>query len=343
MFRTRFRLAYALALAGYTWANVLFMEALVHYALPVAPGYLLLLFGAVVVLLWEGNRLVALALPALRRRLPAQLHPLVPAFGLSLPVAALAALLPAWVLNEGWLHLPPEQFWLGMKLLLVLTFRINLFLNTINAVVYVLRQLRRAQVEAEQLKQVGVQARLQSLKEQVNPHFLFNNLNVLSSLVYQNADQAAEFIQQLARVYRYVLQQQEKDLVELGAELDFLASYAFVLRTRFRGSLRVRVEVPEALRHRYTVPVALQMLFENALKHNISSQRRPLSIEVSVDEDGQWLLVRNNRQPRPVPEPSLQVGLRNIVARYGFVSTRAVQIIADEESFTVKLPLLEVG
>lgn len=208
----------------------------------------------------------------------------------------------------------PVRFALKLKLFLVLAFRINLFLNTINAVVYVLCALRKAQVKAAQLTQVGAQARLQSLKEQVNPHFLFNNLNVLSSLVYQDADQVAEFIQQLARVYRYVLQQQEKDMVELGTELDFLSSYLFVLRTRFRGSLLVRVEVSEAR----------QMLVENALKHNINSLRRPLHIEVFAEEEGGWLVVRNNRQPRLVPEPSLQVGLRNIVAHYGFVSERAV-------------------
>ncbi len=343
MFSTRYRLAYALVLAGYTWTNVLFMEAVVHYGLPVAPANLLLLVGAMVLLLWEGNRLVEKIVPGLMRWLPAGLHPLVPAFVLSLPVAALAAAGPAWVFNAGWLHLAPARFALGLKLFLVLAFRINLFLNTVNAVVYVLRALRKAQVEAAQLKQVGAQARLQSLKEQVNPHFLFNNLNVLSSLVYQDADQAAEFIQQLARVYRYVLQQQEKDVVELGTELDFLASYLFVLRTRFRGSLLVRVEVPEALRQHYTVPVALQMLLENALKHNVSSQLRPLHIEVFAEEEGGWLVVRNNRQPRLVPEPSLQVGLRNIVARYGFVSERAVQVLADDTSFTVKLPLLDVG
>lgn len=343
MFATRYRYLCILALAGYTWANVLFMEALVHYALPVGPGPLLLLFGAVVLLLWEGNRAVEAALPRLRSWFPAAVHPLVPTFVLSLPVAALAALLPAWGLHAGWLHLPAAQLAIGLKLLLVLTFRINLFLNTINSIIYFLRQLRRAQVEAEQLKIVGAQARLQSLKEQVNPHFLFNNLNVLSSLVYQNADQAAEYIQQLARVYRYVLQQQEKDLVELGIELDFLASYVFLLRTRFRGSVQVLLEVPEALRPSYTVPVALQMLFENALKHNISSQRRPLCIEVFAEEEGGWLVVRNNRQPRPVPEPSMQLGLRNIVARYGFVSERQVEVLSDDDFFTVKLPLLAVG
>lgn len=340
MFSNRYRYALALALAVYTWANVLFMEAVVRYDLLVAPRYLLLLFGATVLLLWEGNRLVEMALPRLMRWFPAGLHPLVPAFGLSLPVAAAAAAGPAWLLNAGWLHLLPQQFALGLKLLLVLTFRINLFLNTINAVVHLMRQLRRAQVEAEQLKIAGTQARLQSLKEQVNPHFLFNNLNVLSALVYQSPDQAAEYIQQLARVYRYVLQQQEKDVVELGTELDFLASYVFLLRTRFRGSLTVRLDVPEALRPHYTVPVALQMLVENALKHNISSQRLPLCIEVFAEEDGGWLVVRNNRQPRPVPEPSMQLGLPNIVARYGFVSERAVEVLADEFFFTVRLPLL---
>lgn len=342
MFSTRYRLVYALALGGYTGLNVLFMEALVHYELPVAPGYLVGLLAAVVLLVWEGNRLIEEALPRLTRRLGGRVHPLVPAFALSLPVTAAAAAGPAWLLQAAWLHLPAARFALGLKLLLAVAFRVNLFLNTLNALVYYMRRLRRSQVEAEELKKIGAQARLQSLREQVNPHFLFNNLNVLASLVYQSPDQAAEFIQQLARVYRYVLQQQEKDLVEVGAELDFLASYVFVLRTRFRGALHVQLDVPEHLRPRYTVPVALQMLFENALKHNVTSQSRPLRIELYAEDD-QWLVVRNNRQPRPVPEPSMRLGLRNIVARYGFVSERPVQVLAEETRFTVKLPLVEVA
>ena len=343
MFATRYRLLYALLLGVYSGGNVLFMEALGSYGLPVAPGYLVGLFGVVVVLIWEGNRLIERALPGLARQLPARLHPLVPAFALSLPATALATAGPAWLLQAARLHLPPSQFALGLKLLLVVGFRINLFLNTLNALAYANRQLRRAQVEAEALKKAGAQARLQSLREQVNPHFLFNNLNVLAALLYQSPDEAAEFIQQLARVYRYVLQQQEKDLVELGTELDFLASYVFVLRTRFRGALDVRLDVPAHLRPRYVVPVALQMLFENALKHNVASQRQPLRIELFAEADG-WLVVRNTRQARATPpDTSLQLGLRNIVARYGFVSERAVQVEATATSFTVKLPLLSLG
>jgi len=343
MFATRYRLLYALLLGAYSGANVLFMEALGSYGLPVAPAYLLGLFAVVVALIWEGNLLIEKSLPTLTRWLPTGLHPLVPAFGLSLPVTALATAGPAWLLQATRLHLPPAQFALGLKLLLVVAFRINLFLNTLNALAYANRQLRRSQVEAESLKKAGALARLQSLREQVNPHFLFNNLNVLAALLYRSPDEAAEFIQQLARVYRYVLQQQDKDLVELGTELDFLASYVFVLRTRFQGALDVRLDVPAHLRPRFAVPVALQMLFENALKHNVASKSHPLRIELFVEDD-HWLVVRNSRQARAAPpDSSLQLGLRNIVARYGFVSEQAVRVEATETSFTVKLPLLSMG
>lgn len=342
LFSIRLRFVYMLGLGAYTFVNVLLMEALPFYELPVANGYVLGLFLLSAILIWEGNRLIDKFLPTILLLTGASIHPLLLAFLLSLPLTLVVVGGPALLLGHYELHLPPQKLQLGMKLMLGVGFRINLFLNTINAAFYFLRELRQSQVEAEQFKKISLQAQFQSLKDQVNPHFLFNNLNVLSALLYQDVNQAAEFLQQLSKVYRYVLQNQEKELVEVGAELEFMESYAYLLRARFRESLRIDIAVPDALRCRYTVPVALQMLLENALKHNISSRNRPLLIEVFASHNQQQLVVRNTLQPRPPVASSTHLGLENIRRRYGFVSKQPVEVERTERSFTVRLPLLHL-
>ena len=342
LFSVRLRYVYMLGLGAYTYLNVLLMEALPYYGLPVPTGYVLLLFLVSVALIWEGNRLVAMRLPALAAR-RWRVHPLLLAFGLSLPLTLAAVGGPALLLGRFGPPLPPGKFELGLKLMLAVGFRINLFLHTINAAMYFLREMRRSQVEAEEFKKISLQAQFQSLKDQVNPHFLFNNLNVLSALLYQDVNQAAEFLQQLSKVYRYVLQNQEKEVVEVAAELAFMESCAYLLRARFRGSLRIDISVPDHLHARYTVPVALQMLLDNALKHNISSRSRPLLIEIFATPDQQQLVVRNTLQPKLAVEPGTNLGLENIRRRYGFVSPRAVEVERDAGSFTVRLPLLQLG
>ncbi|WP_046243886.1 sensor histidine kinase [Hymenobacter terrenus] len=343
LFSLRLRYVYMLGLAVYTFVNVLLMEALPYYGLPVANGYVLLLFVVCVVLIWEGNRLIELALPTISRAVNWRLHPLLLAFLLSLPLTLVVVGGPALLLGRYVQPLPPGKLQLGLKLILAVGFRINLFLNTINTGLFFMRELRLSQVEAEQHKKISLQAQFQSLKDQVNPHFLFNNLNVLSTLLYQDVNQASEFLQQLSKVYRYVLQNQEKEVVEVASELEFMESYAYLLRARFRDSLRIEITVPDALRTRYTVPVALQMLLENALKHNVSSRNRPLLIEVFATPNYEQLVVRNTLQPKLAVEPSTNLGLENIRRRYGFISTLPVEVEADATNFTVRLPLLNLN
>lgn len=342
LFSIRFRYVYMVGLAAYTFVNVLLMEALAFYGLPVEKPYVLALFLVSVVLIWEGNRLIQQKLADVSRVLGNRVHPLLLGFLLSLPLTLVVVGGPALLLAR-YLHpLPPAQLQLGLKLMLGVGFRINLFLNTINAAYFFLQELRLSQVEAEQLKKISAQAQFQSLKNQVNPHFLFNNLNVLSALLYQDVNQAGEFLQQLSKVYRYVLQNEEKELVPVAAELEFMESYAHLLRARFRGSLRIDIVVPATLRSRYTVPAALQMLLENALKHNISSRNRPMLIEVFASPDHEQLVVRNTLQPKPAVEPSTNLGLENIRRRYGFISLQPVEVERDAHSFTVRLPLLHL-
>lgn len=347
MFAHRYRYAFILLIAAYSYINTVYVEVLTYYHIPLATWEVLLFFTLIVFGIWEGNRLLERQLPgigALLKRLSGrEAHPLLLMFGGSILLTALVVSVPACLLARYQLGYSWGQMAMPLKLVLTLGFRINLFLNTLNAIAFFLRQQREAQLEAERFKQIGVQAQYQSLKNQVNPHFLFNSLNALSTLVYKDPAVASEFIGELSKVYRYVLQNFEKELTELGDELAFIRSYIYLLEKRFGGSLTVEMDIPARFESRCIVPVALQMLIENAIKHNVSSRSHPLHIQVFVDEATGKLVVRNNLQPKLEKEASTQIGLDNIAKRYQFVSKQGIDIEHGPEFFTIRLPLLQLA
>ncbi len=341
MFAHKFRYWFILLLATYSFLNTLYVEALPYYQIQLSLPFIWGVFESVVLLVWEGNRLLEGILPKTPQLLGRSIHPLVVTFASSLLMTFVVILVPGWLVGTFYLGYAGQQLQLPLKLVLMFAFRVNLFLNTINAVYFFIQQFRETQLEAERFKKISVQAQLQSLKNQVNPHFLFNNLNTLSSLVNKDAAMATEFIEEFAKVYRYVLAQSDKELVELRSELEFIRSYKYLLEKRFSQSLQITIDVPEAHLDYYVVPVVLQMLFENAIKHNISSRNRPLTIQVFVD-DSPSLTVMNNLQPKPVPEPSTLIGLENISRRYQFVSKRQVEVFQDGQLFRVTIPLIQI-
>ncbi len=341
MFAHRYRYLFILLLAVYSFVNTLYVEALVYYQIRLPSGFVLAVFVGIVGLVWEGNRILEKWIPVWAAGLKGHIHPLVITFVASMVMTAVVIGLPAWLLAKYYLGYSPDAMRLPLKITLAFAFRINLFLNTLNAIFYLVQQVRTTQVEAERFKKVSAQAQFQSLKNQVNPHFLFNSLNVLATLVYKDPEASTEFIEQMANVYRYVLKQYDKELVDLRSELEFIQSYVYLLEKRFGQGLRVEIEVPEALLDYYIVPVALQMLFENAIKHNVSSRNRPLVIRVTADSSPA-LTVVNNYQPKTEKEPSTLIGLDNISRRYEFVSKRPVVVTQTEDCFGVALPLIHL-
>lgn len=193
-------------------------------------------------------------------------------------------------------------------------------------------------VEAEKYKKESIEAQLQNLKSQVNPHFLFNNLSVLSSLVYKNQDKAVDFINQFSKVYRYILENQTKELIELENELKFIESYCYLLKIRFENSFNYQISVDKKIYGRLVPPMVLQLLIENTIKHNQTSIDKPLFVEVIADEH--FISVRNNLQLRTVKEESSKTGLTNIISRYKFFTKKEVEIHQNTEFFEVKIPLL---
>jgi hypothetical protein len=201
---------------------------------------------------------------------------------------------------------------------------------------------RKAALDAERLKAEQIATKYESLKNQVNPHFLFNSLNALTNLVYEDQDQAAAFIRQLSKVYRYVLDTRSKELVTVKQELAFVNSYVFLQKIRFDEKLIVNIDL-KGHEESMVPPIAIQTLLENAIKHNIIAQEEPLTIEVTI-ENNEYIVVKNNLQKKNIPiEESSGIGLPNIQARYAFLSQKPVEIIKDSNTFIVKLPLLKMS
>jgi len=203
---------------------------------------------------------------------------------------------------------------------------------------YLYRQWWTTYYEAERLKKENLQSQLDSLKSQINPHFLFNSLSTLSSLVSENPRQAERFIDELASVYRYVLQTNEQPLTTLDNELQFAEAYLHLLQTRFGEGVRLDFRVEEPARPLLLPPLTLQLLLENAVKHNVALPTRPLRIQVYT-EAGE-LVVVNNRQKKQAVVPSSQTGLRNIAAKYQLLKQPAVLVSETDEQFMVRIPLI---
>jgi two-component system LytT family sensor kinase len=201
------------------------------------------------------------------------------------------------------------------------------------------RNWKASLVEIEHHKTQIMQAQLQNLKSQINPHFLFNNMSVLSSLVYKDQDKAVDFINQLSKVYRYLLDNKDNELVTLEEELVFIKSYTYLLQIRFDTNIKFEISIPEQAMRKLLPPMAIQILVENAIKHNEISEAQPLKVSIKIEND--WLVVSNNLQLRSQTEPSCKTGLNNIRDRYIYFTDKLIEIIEHDNSFHVKIPLLQ--
>lgn len=217
----------------------------------------------------------------------------------------------------------------------VITFIISAFMHSRKF----LRNWRQAVLDAETSKKESAIARYESLKNQINPHFLFNSLNALTNLVYEDQDKAAKFIKQLSEVYRYVLDTREKEVVTLEEELRFVQSYLYLQQIRFGSSMKVNLRLEQV--EGKVAPLALQLLLENAIKHNVISQEDPLSIEV-YEQDG-YICVENNLQKKTmISENGSGLGLENIRSRYRFLTDKEISISDAHGKFSVKLPIIKM-
>lgn len=200
-----------------------------------------------------------------------------------------------------------------------------------------LLEWRQLSVDMEKLKTEQVSTQYQSLKNQVNPHFLFNSLNALTSLVYDDQAKAVEFIRKLSQVYRYVLDKKDEELVPIQDEVDFMSNFIFLQKIRFGDNLKINVREDKV--DGFLPPLALQLLVENAIKHNVVSEKHPLAIDVKISKD--FCLVENNIREK-LDKDSTGVGLSNLKARYQYLSKEEILIEKVNNKFVVKLPILRI-
>ena len=209
---------------------------------------------------------------------------------------------------------------------------------TIYESIYFMNELRKSVEEKEMLKRESLQAQVNALKIQVNPHFLFNTLNTLAAVIPENPQQAVDFVQQLSKVYRHILEVKDEPSILLKEELEVLEAYAFLLKTRHGDNLAISVRVEERQLGQRIVPLSLQILMENAIKHNIVSAARPLRIEIFAEPDS--LVMTNNLQRKHQSIESTGIGLDNIRNRYRLLGARPVEVEEGMEQFVVRIPLL---
>ncbi|MBK8227953.1 MAG: histidine kinase [Flavobacteriales bacterium] len=228
------------------------------------------------------------------------------------------------------------------KLNLIKCFGTTALIGTLYEAGYFFAMWKRQAIEAEALKSRQLRAELDILRNQVSPHFLFNSLNTLVALIPEDPLQAVKFTKALGHVYRYILQHKEKEVVDLGTELDFTEAYIHLMKVRFEESLRIRVDVAKEHRTLLVAPLTLQLLLENALKHNVASTAHPLTVDIHV-EQGRTLVVRNNLRRRQGTIDGTGTGLSNVKQRYAILSDRPVDVIETREHFLVALPLLELS
>jgi len=220
----------------------------------------------------------------------------------------------------------------------ILLFCALLIYNIIYFAFYSYNEYSRGQVMEVKLKRKQVQLQLNALKSQLSPHFLFNSLNTLSSLFQKDTQKAESFIRSLAHSYEYVLNKYEFPLVTLSEELEFVKTYCFLMRTRFGEYLNLDVRLAPDVLESKIPPMTLQMLVENAVKHNVMAVGQSLEITIKVDD--KKLIVTNNKTSKRPEMNSLKIGLNNIVSRYRLLANKSIEVI-DDTWFTVKLPLIK--
>jgi two-component system, LytTR family, sensor kinase len=249
-------------------------------------------------------------------------------------VYVFAALLPQSILRP---DVPPNYTFADFFRRLIGAFIVSMISFIVFNSLFTRDLLQKTQLENERLKQADLRAQLSSLYQQLSPHFLFNSLSTLKTIA-QDAD-TKNFVVQLSHVYRYLLNINERHVTRLSEELSFLNSYLYIQLQRFEGSLQVQVEVPEEYHDMLIPPLSLQLLIENAIKHNALSPESPLTIQVTMNSKAE-LIVCNSRSPKKIPEESTRLGLHNINDRFRLLFNKEIEIVSTLNSFKVTLPLI---
>jgi len=286
---------------------------------------------------WEGNRFIIVKLRALHPEYSATSKRIILQLLCSLSYTLFVNIAICYLITGLILRIPFhfDYVVVNLKISIVAT----AFIAALYECFYIFKRWEKAIIESEQLKRENLISQFETLKNQVNPHFLFNSLNTLSAIIPENSTLAVDFVQKLSNVYRYVLQNKDKEVVDLSVEVEFLKDYVFLNKIRFGDNLNVAFVIDEEKLNSKVAPLTLQMLIENAIKHNVVSAEKPLFIKVYIEKEN-ILVIENNLQKKSTPVESTQTGLQNIINRYKYLSEKVVEILITASAFKVSLPLL---
>jgi LytS/YehU family sensor histidine kinase len=287
--------------------------------------------------LWEGNRAIVMRMRKVFPTYAQTSRRIVSQSILGLIYTTLIALvLPQLIQQVVGMNLFEQQSQLALFLVCLIP---TVSISAIYESAFFFESWKRDVHRSEVLARENLVSQFEALKSQVDPHFLFNSLNTLAALIDETNEPALKYLDQLSDVYRYVLLSKDRPTVPLQEELAFLDAYLYLNKTRFRENLLIQNELSPAYSQHHVAPLSLQMLVENAIKHNVVSKEKPLCIRL-FHERPDTITVQNNVQGKTVFEKSTKVGLQNIINRYKFLNGRQIEILHQDGLFTVRLPLL---
>ncbi len=215
---------------------------------------------------------------------------------------------------------------------------LSFLINSIFVGKHFFEEWKKSILNAERLEKEKAQVQFDNLKNQLNPHFLFNSLSSLHSLIFDNPTLASDYVNNLSRVYRYVLKNESQSVVSIREELDFIGHFIFLLNTRFGSAIQIQTNVSEMVLDQGIAPVSLQILLENCIKHNSIEAENPLEIDIYSSDN--YLTVSNTRHPKNLVTASNKQGLDNLEKLYSFLSVHPVLIKMTDEKFSVSIPLI---
>lgn len=237
---------------------------------------------------------------------------------------------------------------LALRQSFVVSVLLSIMISFIYTGNYFLGQWKEAMLEssslslkAAELKQIALEAELESLKMQLDPHFMFNNFSTLSALITEDQNAAQHFLENLSRVYRYMIVNVHKNIVSVDEEIKFAKAYFYLIKIRLGENIKMQIDLNDQALKKGIPPITLQLLLENAIKHNTASRSKPLIIRINEDESGN-LIIENSLQRLSYNIPSTCTGLKNIKSRYRLLSSSVPKVVETAELFIVKLPLMDL-
>ncbi|OQP67349.1 histidine kinase [Niastella vici] len=291
-------------------------------------------------IIWEGNRYLLFTLRSYFdwfNKPVRKIVVLVLAISFyTIPISALLLVIWYKLFNSGVVQ------WETIRTTTLIIMICVLFITHIYETVFLVREAENEKLKKEQLERARAEAELQALKNQIDPHFIFNSLNALSHLIEKDPPKARRFNDNLADVYRYILQNKARELVLLHEEMGFLTDYFSLLKIRFEQAVQLQVHFDAALYDQYLIPpISLQILVENAIKHNEFSDAVPLVITIEMQNDE--LIIHNQVRKKVLRKTSSRIGLHNLGERYKLTTSKEISVKESASDFTVSLPVLKIA